>query len=505
MRMQAAYEELLRHAREQHMLASCSALLGWDEQTYMPRGGAEHRGNQLAMLAGLHHEKATDPVVGALLLELEESDLVTPADSPEAANIRELRRNFDRLVRLPRSLVEEIARITSIAQQQWSEARRESNFTRLQPWLEAIFELKRREADCLGFTECRYDALLDEYEPEATARELQGIFDPLRRELEPLRDAILGSGRRPDTTILKRNYPEDRQRIFAEAVTAALGFDFGKGRIDITEHPFCSNIGPGDCRVATRYDPRNFGDGFFSVLHEVGHALYDQGTDPIHYGTPMGEPVSLGVHESQSRLWENTVGRSGPFWRHWFPLARQIFHESLRDVTPEAFHFAVNLVEPSLNRVEADEVTYNFHIFVRFELEQALIQGDLAVADLPGAWSDAYERYLGIIPANDAEGCLQDIHWSAGLIGYFPTYTLGNLFAAQLFDKASADLGNLESTIARGDFSGLLGWLRDRIHRHGQRYRPSDLINQATGSPPAHAALVRSLRQKYTSLYLIGE
>jgi carboxypeptidase Taq len=502
MRSRDAYESLLTHWRELSTLASCSALLGWDELTHMPRGGAEHRGNQLALMAGLHHEKATDPRVSEWLAEVESGELASDPESCEAANLREIRRVFDRLTRLPRSLVEELARVTSTAQQEWTIARREDDFARLRPWLESIFALKRREADCLGFVENPYDPLLDEYEPGATASSIGAVFEPLRRELTPVCQEILGSGRRPDASILRRDYPLDRQRIFSEIVSAAIGFDFERGRIDITDHPFCSHIGPGDCRVATRFDVRNFGDGFYGVLHEVGHALYDLGTEPSQYGTPMGETASLGVHESQSRLWENTIGRSWPFWQHWFPLARRIFHESLHDVTAEEFHFANNLVEASLNRVEADEVTYNLHILARFDLEKALMSGDLAVADLPAAWSEAYRSYLGITPATDAEGCLQDIHWSAGLIGYFPTYALGNLFAAQLYEAASADLGDLDPSIARGKFAGLLGWLRDRIHRHGQRYRAANLIERATGSPPSHEPFLRTLRRKYEDLYL---
>jgi carboxypeptidase Taq len=253
--------------------------------------------------------------------------------------------------------------------------------------------------------------------------------------------------------------------------------------------------------VATRFDAHEFGDGFFSTLHEGGHALYDQGLDPAHHGTPMGEPASLGVHESQSRLWENIVGRGLPAWRHWFPLARRFFPEALRDVSLEEFLFAANRVETSLIRVDADEVTYNLHVFVRYDLERALISGDLAVADLPGAWDEAYRRHLGIVPANDAEGCLQDIHWSAGLIGYFPTYTLGNLFAAQLYNAAVSELGDLDAAFALGDFAGMLGWLRDRVHRQGQRHRSPALIEAATGSPPGPGPLVQALGEKYGRLY----
>ncbi len=496
-----AYDDLIRRSRERAVLASCSALLGWDEQTYMPTGGAENRGNQLALLAGLHHDRATDPQIGALLHEAEGSALVADPDSPEAANVRELRRSYDRQTRLPRTLVEELARATSRGHSEWVAARQAKDFPRLRPTLETIFRLKRDEAECLGYEDTPYDALLDEYEPGARSRDLAAVFEALRMELVPLVRAIAAAPDRPDRSILTREYPLDRQKVFGEAVAAAVGFDFRRGRLDPTEHPFCTGIGPGDTRITTRYDVRNFGDAFFGVLHEVGHGLYDQGLDPAHHGTPMGEAVSLGIHESQSRLWENVVGRGRPFWDYWFPLARQVFREALGEVSPDAFVFAVNAVEPTLIRVQADEVTYNLHVLIRFELERALLCGDLAIADLPGAWAEKYAHYLGVTPGHDAEGCLQDIHWSVGLIGYFPTYTLGNLYAAQLFDRADADLGGLAPAFSRGEFSGLLGWLRARVHGEGQRFRAADLARRITGSSLDTGPFVRSLRAKYAALY----
>ncbi len=483
------------------MLGSCSALLGWDEQTYLPRGGSAYRGDQMALLAGMHHERATDPAVGDRLADVEESEVVADPASPEAANVREWRRGFDRVTKLPRSLVEALARVTTVAQGIWVEARRDSDFARFRPALGEIVGLKKEEGACLAADGNAYDALLDEYEPGANGRDLARLFEALRRELVPLVAAIAGSKKGPGPTVLAGEFPLDRQRVFGEAVAAAIGFDFDRGRLDTAAHPFCSGIGPGDCRITTRFDPKDFTDGFFSILHEVGHGLYEQGLAAEHQGTPMGEAVSLGVHESQSRLWENAVGRSRAFWSHWLPLARSVFRGPLHAVDLDAFHAAINRVEPSLIRVQADEVTYNLHILIRFELEQALLGGNLAVADLPAAWNAKYRDYLGIDPPDDARGCLQDIHWAAGLIGYFPTYTLGNLYAAQLRDKADADLGGLDPALARGDFAGLLGWLRDKIHRHGHRYRAADLIRQATGDGIDHRPLVRSLRDKYGPIY----
>jgi carboxypeptidase Taq len=499
----AAYDELIRRTREQALLASCSSVLGWDEQTYMPRGGVAHRGDQMALLAGLHHEKSTDPRIGALLGDLEGSDLVRDTEAPATVNVREIRRDFDRRTKLPRELVEELARTTTLAQQEWVVARQHSDFRRFRPWLEKIVHLKRSEAECLGGGTIAYDALLDEYEPGAKSVEIARLFEALQRKLVPLVEAIVGSRVRPDPSALRHHdaYPIERQRIFGESVAGAIGFDFYRGRLDTTAHPFCTGIGPGDCRISTRYGHDDFSDALFGILHEAGHGMYEQGLDPEHAGTPMGESVSLGIHESQSRLWENAVGRSRPFWIHVFPLARRVFHAALTDVTLDDFLFAVNRVEPSLIRVQADEVTYNLHVLLRFELEQALLSGDLAVGDVPAAWDEGMRRLLGLTPPNDAEGCLQDIHWSAGLFGYFPTYTLGNLYAAQLYARAQADLGDLGAAFARGDFSDLLAWLRTRVHRQGRRYLPARLIEHATGAPPDPQPLIDALRTKYGALY----
>ena len=482
-----AYAELIRRSKEHATLASCSSLLGWDEQTFMPAGGAAHRSAQMGLLAGIHHEQATDPRIGELLAIVESSDLVAEPASPPAVNAREIRRSYDRRVRLPQALVEELARTTSLAQPEWVAARSASDFARFRPWLEKIIQLKRHESACLarqaaenGHHVARpsvdappagptssggsssYDPLLDEFEPGATTHELAVVFQAVRRDLIPLAEKIAEACRRKGQTlttavscsshpaassevgILNRFYPRDRQQVFGELAAAAVGFDFHRGRLDVTAHPFCSGIGPGDCRITTRYDEHNFSDAFFGILHEVGHGLYEQGLDPEQCGTPMGEAVSLGIHESQSRLWENGVARSRPFWNYWFPIARRIFRGALGDVTLDAFHAAVNQVAPSLIRVQADEVTYNLHIIIRFELEQAMLSGDLPTAEVPAAWNQKYKEALGLLPGNDAVGCLQDIHWSAGLIGYFPTYTLGNLYAAQLFARAQADLAGLD-------------------------------------------------------------
>jgi carboxypeptidase Taq len=499
-----AYAQLIHLSQQATLLGSCSELLGWDEETYMPRGGVAHRARQMALLAGLYHDRLCDPRLGDLLGEVENSSLVGEPLSDEAVNVRLLRRLYDRACHLPRALVEEIAQITSLAQQEWVIARRRADFARFLPWLQRIVTLKRREAAAHGWNTVAYDALLEGYEPGARASTLTVIFAQLRQQLSPLLASIAGARRQPDISILERRYPLKRQRSFVYKVAAALGFDFNCGRLDSTTHPFFASIGPGDCRITTRFAMNRFGEAFFATLHEVGHGLYEQGLPAQHYGTPLGEAPSLGLHESQARLWENAVGRSRGFWQHFFPLAQQAFPAALRDVQLDDFHFAVHHVAPSLNRVRADEVTYNLHIGIRFELEQALINGDLQPAELPGAWNEGYQRDLGIVPPNDGEGCLQDGHWAAGLFGYFPTYTIGNLFAAHLMRRVREDLGDLEEPFARGDFGGLLEWFRQRIHQHGSRLPATELVREATGAKPDTLALVDALRKRYGEAYGIN-
>jgi carboxypeptidase Taq len=495
MQPEQAYQELIQYTRETALLSSCIELLGWDEETYMPRAGVEHRAAQLVYLTGLHHQRSTDSRLTDLLAALENSALLRNPQSVEAINVRELQRQHDRYRRLPRRLVESLAHATTLAQQAWCLARQQDDYATFRPWLEQVVALKREEAAAVGFEAVAYDALLEEHEPGLRTEDLTRLFALLRPPLTALVAELGSSPERP--RILQGEFPIDRQRMFGEMVAGAVGFDFQGGRLDVAAHPSCCSVGPGDCRITTRYNPHRFSDAFFSILHEVGHGLYEQGLDPNHSSTPVGEVASVALHESQARLWENTVGRSLAFWQHFFPLARQIFHEALGGVSLEEFTLAVQHVEPTLSRVQADEVTYNLHILIRFELEQALVSGDLKPAELPGAWNDAYRRDLGIVAESDAEGCLQDGHWGAGLFGYFPTYTLGNIFAAQFFARARADLGDLDGQMARGDFTGLLDWLRRHVHRQGGRYRASELIERVTGSPPSPEALLRALREMY--------
>ena len=500
MRAEQAYEELMQRVREEATLASIEALLEWDEETRMPAGAVEGRSEQLALVAGLLHERGTHPRLGELLDELEGSALLADPASPAAVNVRELRRDYERFVLLPRKLVQDLARSTAVAQRAWSTARETADFGRFRPHLERIVELKRAEASCVGYAREPYDALIEDYEPGITSAIVGRLFDALRRELVPLSARIGGDGRRPEAGVLRRAVPLDGQLDFGERVATRIGFDFSRGRLDLGVHPCCTSLGPGDCRIGLRFDLRDFAGGVLTVLHEVGHGLYEQGLDPAHYATPVGEAASVGMDEAQARLWENRVGRSLGFWQHFLPEARQRFPDALGDVGAEEFHVAINQVSPSLIRVHADEVTYNVHVMIRFELERALVAGDLLAVDLPGAWNEAYGRYLGVVPSNDAEGCLQDGHWADGLIGYFPTYTLGDVFAAQLFTRAGEELGDLEEAFARGEFAELVRWLGARIYRVGGRHPSARLIEVVTGSPPDHRPLVRALRARYDGL-----
>ncbi|MCS7305888.1 MAG: carboxypeptidase M32 [Thermoguttaceae bacterium] len=498
---QALYEQVCNHARQTAVLASIEALLGWDERTMMPPQGAQYRAEQIRLLAGLLHSRRTDPQWGEQLARLAESPLMADPLSDQAVTIRRLKRQYDKDVRLPQRLVEELAQTASLAQHVWQQARRNNDFKAFLPWLEKTFQLKREQAEAVGYPECRYDALLDDFEPETRTSQVAQVLIELRDRLVPLIGRILGSRRKPDSSLLRRYYPRQAQEAFGRQVAETIGFDFTAGRLDVTVHPFCSSIGPRDCRITTRYNEHRFQDAFFGILHEAGHGLYDQGLREDQYGLPLGEAVSLGIHESQSRLWENVVGRSLAFWRYFFPKAQEFFPQALGDVSLEAFYFAINEVRPSLIRVEADEATYNLHILIRFELEQALLEGDLRAADAPGAWNEKYRQYLGITPPDDTQGVLQDIHWSAGLVGYFPTYALGNLYATQLFQQAQAELGDLSEAFERGEFRPLLDWLRTKIHQQGQRYLAPELIQQVTGRPLSSQPLLEHLEAKFLPLY----
>ena len=498
--MKTPYAFLLAELREIGLLSSVSSLLHWDEQTQMPEKGAGHRAEQASLIAKMVHARLTSPRIGELLDA--STDVAHDGESDQAVNVRETRRSYDRARKIPAALVEELARTGVLGQHAWVDARKKNDYPAFRPWLEKIVSLKRQEADCVGYASGnRYDALLNEYEPGATAADVKKTFDALRAPLVELVRKVADSPRQAPLEILQRHYPAASQERLSRVAATAVGFDFAAGRLDTSTHPFCSGLGPGDTRMTTRYDEHYFGDAFFGVLHETGHGLYEQGLPSEHFGTPRGEAASLGIHESQSRMWENLVGRSRAFWRHFLPKARRDFPQALAGVGDDDWYFAINDVRPSLIRVEADEATYNLHIMLRFELEQAMLTGDVGAADVPAAWNERVRQYLGITPPDDRQGCLQDIHWSGGSIGYFPTYTLGNLYAAQLFEAARRDVGDLDAMFARGEFMPLLTWLRKNVHTHGKRHRPRDLVRRVTGREPSAEPLLRHLRSKADELY----
>jgi carboxypeptidase Taq len=499
------YPLLLRELREIALLKSVSSLLSWDEQTQMPPRGAAHRADEAALLAKLAHERFTSGRTGELLAgaEADLTDAERRGDSDAAANVRETRRSFDRARKLPTALVEELSRTEVLAQQAWADARKRSDFGAFEPWLTKTLDLKRQQAACIGYAADGepYDALLDEYEPGETAAGITRVFESLRGPLVDLIGRIGASPRKTPSHLLNRHFPAAAQERLAREAAAAAGFDFSAGRLDVSVHPFCLDLGPGDVRITTRYHEDDFADAFFGVLHETGHALYEQGIMSAHFGTPLGEAVSLGIHESQSRMWENFVGRGRAFWKWWLPRARQAFPQALGDVGEGDWYTAVNDVRPSLIRTEADETTYNLHVLLRFDLERAMLRGELGAGDVPSAWNEKMRQYLGLAPPDDARGCLQDIHWSGGAVGYFPTYTLGNLYAAQFFERARSDVGDLDGMIGAGNFAPLLAWLRDRIHRHGKRYTARRLVKQVTGAELSADPLLRHLRAKASEVH----
>ncbi|HEX9077456.1 MAG TPA: carboxypeptidase M32 [Anaerolineae bacterium] len=502
--MQDKWEELKRRLAEIQHLHYASALLGWDQQTYMPPRGAANRADQLATLDKIAHELFTADEIGQLLEDLAEEAAKQGYDSDPASLIRVTRRDYEKACRVPAALVEEISRTSALGIDAWTRAREASNFKEFQPLLEKIVNLEIELADHLGYQDRIYDALLDQYEPGMTTAQVEAIFAGLRPELVSLVRAIAPRADRVNNECLCREFDEQRQWDFGVEVLKAYGFDFQSGRQDKSVHPFTTGFGLGDTRITTRVEREYLPTALFGSLHECGHALYDMGYRSELEGTPLAGGASLGVHESQSRLWENLVGRSRGFWVHFFPRLRQVFPAQLADQDVESFYRAVNKVTPSLIRVEADEVTYNLHILLRFELENALVERKLAVSDVPEAWNSKMNEYLGVVPPNDATGCLQDIHWSLASLGYFSTYSLGNLLSVQLFDQAVKDVPSIPDRIAQGEFSDLLGWLGEKVHQHGRKYTLNELAIRVTGEPLQSRSYLAYLKRKYGEIYGLG-
>ncbi len=497
-----AQAELIVLVKRAHTLATVGELLGWDEQVNLPPGAAEHRAAQHAVLAEAQHAAASDARIGACLAQLEGARAALTAD--EAAIVANARRDFDRATRLPAEFVRAKAAQGSRGYHAWAQAKAADDFAGYAPVLETNLEFARREAAYLGHGDAPYDYMLDKHDPGLTAAAVDRLFGELKRELVPLVRAITASAaadRARGAAARLRGFPIDGQRAFLREVTERLGFDYARGRIDVSLHPFCSGTGS-DVRMTTRYQVDQPLDALFSSIHETGHGLYEQGLPAEQLGTALGVHAGMAVHESQSRLWENQVARSRAFWRHFEPRWRELFPAQTAGVSSDELYLAVNAVEPTLIRVDADEVTYNLHIVLRFEIERRLFAGELAVRDLPAAWRAASRELIGLEPANDREGVLQDVHWSDGAFGYFPSYCLGNMIAAQLWARVRALRPQIEEDFGRGDFTWLLGWLREHIHAQGRRYGALELVRRVTGEELSPRHLVEYLHERYGAIYL---
>jgi carboxypeptidase Taq len=488
----AGYQQLCERSREVYLLRSIGGVLSWDFETYIPSKAVPYRADQLSYLEAKAHSLFTERCVGDWLKESEQFGF--SQDTEEAANIREWRRAYDRATKIPVSLVEEFEKTRTIARDAWVEARAESRFSQFEPHLEKIVELTRKKADLWGFEESLYDALIEEYEPGITARQVKPILEELRIALvNILGEITTDSGAE---SFLDGHYPISGQQALFREIAAAFGYDFAAGRIDTTMHPFATSLGPFDQRITTRYNEQRFEVSLYGIMHETGHALYEQGLSTDRVGLPCGETVSLGIHESQSRLWENHVGRAAQFWYLWHATACRHLPDLARYSATDLVK-GVQRVAPSFIRVEADEVTYDLHILLRFEIELALIEGRLKVKDLPEAWNSRFQELFGLVVPDDRRGVLQDIHWSLGSIGYFPTYTLGNLNAAQLMFAAEKQVPGLSDQLAQGHYQPLLDWLRENIHQHGRRYLPAELMRRATGETTQAKYRIEYLRDKY--------
>ena len=497
--MSTAWERILPRVDELADLDGALRLLSWDQQVMMPAAGGGGRARVMATIHAFAHQRLTDPELGSLLAEAADDDALT---EDQRASVRLLKRDHDKATRLPERLVRELAELEALSFQAWSEARPANDFSILEPHLARMVALKKEAADAIGWEHERYDALIDDFEPGATTTEIEALFEELVPSLKPVAERILAAaGEQP--AFLSTTCEVDKQRDLCVWLVEAMGFDLTQGRFDVSPHPFTVHIGPNDVRQTTRYDEKALMMGIRASMHETGHALYEQGIPEEWAGLPIGDIRSLGLHESQSRIWEIQVGTGRPFLEFMLPHLKERFPQ-LGDLSPNEFYRGVNHPRRSLIRVAADEVTYNLHIALRFEIELALFRDELKVADLPDAFDAAMEKYVGIRPDNQADGVLQDMHWAVGGLGYFPTYTLGTLYAAALYEKAQADLGPLEEDLRAGDASRLLSWLRSNIHVHGSRRSGKETAEAVIGGPVSPRPFLDHLRTKYAEIYDIS-
>ncbi len=478
-------------------LDSATSLLSWDERTYIPPKAHEARAKVVGKLAKMSFEQFTSDEMGSYLEKLSAMDTLSDLDK---ASVKRVSKDYKRFRAIPPALYEQYTIDRSQSEFAWEKARADNDFTAFEPYLTKMVDYARQFAELFGYEENPYDALIEDYEPGMTAAELKTIIEPLRAELVPFVQRLMEEGTPPDDSFLQGTFPADKQKQVSLKALEAMHYDFGAGRLDVTAHPFTTRIGPHDTRITTRYLEDNLLSSFFSSVHEGGHALYDQGIPDELTWSGLDDGASMGIHESQSRLWENMVGRSREFWHFFYPTLIDVFPQ-FEGIPLDSFYRAANRVEPSLIRVEADEVTYNLHIMLRFELEEALLNQRIEVRELPDLWRDAMKRYLGVVPPDDAQGVMQDVHWSAGLIGYFPSYMLGNLYDAQIYRTALREIDDLPGKISRGELLPLREWLRDKIHRFGRIYDPKELLQRVTGEGPDPQYFLDYVRTKYGEVY----
>jgi len=500
-RSDAHINELLNRLHEIADLSALGSLSGWDQNTAMPEGGSEVRGAQQATLQGIVHERLTAPRLGSLLDELGEKVEQASYTDADRGLVRQARREYDHATKLPRELVEEMARVSSTSFDVWRRARAQNDFASFAPWLSRTVSLQREVADRLGYVETRYDALLDEYEPGLTASKLDGLFAPVREVSTTLLRRIEASGNTVDASCLAGDFPTEQQVVLCKDILRGMGYDFSRGNIAQSPHPFTTSFGsPFDVRVTIRPDEHLISAALMAAIHEGGHAVYEQGSAPTLLRTLVAGGASMGMHESQSRLWENAIGRSEAYWQGQLAKVREAFPAQFAHVDAATFTRALNKVQPSLIRVEADEVTYNLHIIIRFELEKALVNGEVAIESLPGMWNAKYREYLGIEPGTDSDGVLQDIHWTSGF-GYFPTYTLGNLYGAQIYFALRKAFPDFDERLATGDTAFILEWLQERMYTVGAIYLPEDLMKRVTGEAPNPQYFAQYLTKKFEAIY----
>ena len=493
--------ELLERMHEIADLSALGALAEWDQNTELPDGAGEIRGDQMATLQGVLHERWTAEHLGNLLAQLSPVSAQTSFTDADKGLVREAQRAYDHSIKLPRTLVEEIARTQARSFESWRRARANNDFASFAPLLARTIELQREVADRLGYTETRYDALLDQYEPGMTASKLDRLFAPVREVSASLLKRIEASGHTIDDSCLQGEFTSEKQMELSKNVLRGMGYEFARGGIARSPHPFTTSFGsPFDVRLTVNPDPHFIQASVMAAIHEGGHALYEQGSASTLGRTPLAGGASMGAHESQSRLWENNIGRSLPYWRGQYGAVRAAFPEQFANVEVETFVRALNKVQPSLIRIEADEVTYNLHIIIRYELERAMVNGEVAVEALPGMWNARYREYLGIEPGTDSEGILQDIHWTSGF-GYFPTYTLGNMYGAQIFHKLRGTFPDFDERLAQGGTSFILRWLEEHMYAYGTIYQPEELIERVTGEKPNPEHFVRYLTRKFEEIY----